>query len=475
MTKLADWEKIIRFGVINYNGPHELNFEKAIAKAAKDPVGLGSTNIWSAAAFGDIISLGQLLAKDPSLAVARGGPYDWMPILYLCHSRIRVPGQDWLASLKLLLENGAEAKESYTVSDTYHFSCLTAVMGEGEAGTKLWPPHPNALELAKTLLERGADPNEGQGLYNTMFSDGTHWLELLTSFGLGPEDPINWDAERPIPILDYLLNYACRMNQIDRAKFLLSQGANPNAIDWYDGEPALKQASTCGNLEIAKLLVEAGAEEFEWVNDKEKFFHAAVTLDKSVVKELETNLGTDTLKTWSTQGETILAKQVELNRIDVVSYLLELGFPTGQSLFDAAWNGHFAMARLLVEQGASVRKRDAGHQVTPIAFANRTGFTDLRDYLLTQDADIFDIISFGSVERLEELIVADPGSIERKFSEYVEDCPELDDITPLTHAVMRGKAEQVDLLMQLGADPHVIHPDGRNLAQIATEFIESQT
>ena len=40
------------------------------------------------------------------------------------------------------------------------------------------PPDRDAVAVARLLLAHGADPNDAQGLYNTMFTPGNEWLEF---------------------------------------------------------------------------------------------------------------------------------------------------------------------------------------------------------------------------------------------------------------------------------------------------------
>ena len=60
------------------------------------------------------------------------------------------------------------------------------------AGPVRQPRHPHSLALARLLLEAGADPNDGQALYNRMFEPGNDHLELLFEFGLGTGDGGPW-------------------------------------------------------------------------------------------------------------------------------------------------------------------------------------------------------------------------------------------------------------------------------------------
>ena len=53
------------------------------------------------------------------------------------------------------------------------------------------PPHAHSWALVTLLLDAGADPNDAQGLYNTMFRPENRWLKLLLERGLTAAARIN--------------------------------------------------------------------------------------------------------------------------------------------------------------------------------------------------------------------------------------------------------------------------------------------
>jgi hypothetical protein len=62
------------------------------------------------------------------------------------------------------------------------FTALTGAFGSGEGDP---PPHPQRMELARLLLERGPEANDSQTLYDRHWDRDDGWLELLFEFGLG--------------------------------------------------------------------------------------------------------------------------------------------------------------------------------------------------------------------------------------------------------------------------------------------------
>uniref|UniRef100_UPI0024542435 hypothetical protein n=1 Tax=Nocardia brasiliensis TaxID=37326 RepID=UPI0024542435 len=152
-------------------------------------------NVYTMAATGSFDALRALLAAQPALARADGGPFDWPPLLYLCYARLAVPGRA-VDAARLLLEHGADPNAGFLWDGLPSpFTTVTGALGGGEEDQ---PRHPQGLALARLLLEAGANANDSQALYNLglggSWSDDTTHLELLLEFGLGAGDGGPWKA-----------------------------------------------------------------------------------------------------------------------------------------------------------------------------------------------------------------------------------------------------------------------------------------
>ena len=100
--------------------------------------------------------------RGPWQAREEGGPYRWEPLLYLTYSRLDAPHQVEIA--RLLLEHGADPNAGYLWQGMPSpFTALTGAFGRGEGDQ---PPHRDRVELARLLLDAGADPNDSQTMYN---------------------------------------------------------------------------------------------------------------------------------------------------------------------------------------------------------------------------------------------------------------------------------------------------------------------
>ena len=141
---------------------------------ARGSATISAVDAWSAAALCDVDAL-RAFAAD---ATRQGGPFDWEPLLYLCYSRVSPAPTEaaTLAAATFLLDHGADPNAGFLWHGlTTPFTALTGAFGGGEQDQ---PPHPHAPVLARLLLERGADPNDAQALYNRMFGPSNDHLAL---------------------------------------------------------------------------------------------------------------------------------------------------------------------------------------------------------------------------------------------------------------------------------------------------------
>jgi hypothetical protein len=103
------------------------------------------------------------------------------------------------------------------------------VLGGGE---RAQPGHPHAIPFARLLLAAGADPDDGQALYDRMFGTRDDHLELLFEFGLGQGPGGPWhrlpgdQLESPRVMLRNLLARAVTHDQRERVARLARNGVD---------------------------------------------------------------------------------------------------------------------------------------------------------------------------------------------------------------------------------------------------------
>jgi len=158
--------ELLRLACLTYGADDVARHVRARELLAAHP-GVARASIHTMAAVGDVAATRALLAADPSQARLEGGPFAWEPLLYLTYSRLDSPRlrHSTLDVARLLLGRGADPDAGYLWEGlTSPFTALTGAFGGGEDAVNQ-PPHQHAMELARLLLEAGADPNDSQALY----------------------------------------------------------------------------------------------------------------------------------------------------------------------------------------------------------------------------------------------------------------------------------------------------------------------
>jgi len=380
---------------------------------------IATSGIHAAVVCGEVEHVHALLAADPALIASPGGPQRFEPLLFACYGRLpdARAKERGLEMARLLLDAGADPNAHFVSQDEWRlrFSALTGVMGQGEMGQ---PEHPQAFALASLLLERGADPNDGQGLYDThLVGDDTRWLELLFRYGLGPEDPIRWHADpadasrsgadRCPAILDYLVSGAAGNGHLRRLALLLEHGADPDARSIYDGKTCYQRALLHGDREGVELLLRYGATATE-LEGPDAFVAAVRAGDREraarcLREHPEYRQIGDPLCEAAQRGETA-----------VVRSLLELGVdPNAPSRHGhrALHNAceHAEIARLLLQHGADARARAFGG--TACDWAWHAGNAAMARFHAERSRSLLDAARSGHLALARELLAEDPACV----------------------------------------------------------------
>lgn len=265
-------DDFLRLACLDYGDDDARRHETARQLLVEHPE-LSSASIHTAAAVGDVAAAKQLLDADPALVEREGGPYRWVPLLYAAYSRLdsTAPGHSTLDVARLLLDHGADPNAGYLWDGLPSpFTALTGAFGRGEQNA---PPHQYRDELARLLLDRGADPNDSQTMYNlgpgcSPVADGSH-LEILFAYGLGRGDGGPW-RERlgpamlsPEELVHEELMYAAKTGLPERAAIVIEHGVDVDRRSTghplFGGATAMETAVAMGNEEVVRVLEEAGA------------------------------------------------------------------------------------------------------------------------------------------------------------------------------------------------------------------------
>lgn len=467
-----DAGRFLRLACITYfDGDHPSRRVRARQLLAEKPH-LAKANLYTAAAVGDVAAVANFLAKGADVH-AKGGPFDWEPLLYAAYSRLdsEAEGHSTLEAARLLIGHGADPNAGFLWEGGYLFTALTGVLGLGEDDVfrgegPLWqPPHQHWVEFARLLLEAGADPNDNQGLYNRMqYPDDEH-LKLLFEYGLGKDRGGPW-FERffrqwphrsmprsPSDVLAYQLRWAAGSGYFDRVRLLVENGVDVNAA--HGGVTPYAAAVSHGHQEIADYLVAKGAPRVAIrLGTAEQLSVACYRDDADRVREL---VASDPSLLDDAGG--LLTAVAEAGCVASVRVLAELGVDVNgkagreSPLHCAARAGQLEAVKLLVELGADVHARDECWNSPPLGFANYKDQRKVVEYLL-QFATICEAVEVGGLDRVRTLLRENPECVNVR-----------DDVgrTPLHYPYRntRHGEEVVELLIAHGADVNARDQEGR--------------
>jgi ankyrin repeat protein len=343
---------------------------------------LERAGVWVALVLGDTAAVKSVLEEDGGFATRRGGPDDYEPLIYVCFSRFANRTSERAGALvetaRLLLQHGANASASFTPSDLPDnpLSCLYAAAGLN-----------NNPQLAQLLLEAGANPNDNESLYHSTEHADHECTKLLLKYGakvpgsnalnhmLDREDPegvrLLLDGGANLGDLNHRgetsLHWAIyRRRSLAIVEMLLDRGA-PLDVRRGDGRTAYALAMQSGQKETAALLRSRGANtelgEIDalvatWVDGDENVRRTASDAIRESMRAPE--------------NAKLLPDLAQNHATESVRALLNAGVPIDArgdmgetALHWACWKGYADLAKLLVEQGASLTAEDSQYNGTP--------------------------------------------------------------------------------------------------------------
>jgi ankyrin repeat protein len=411
----------LRFACLTYLDWRPAYAGRALQMLAEEP-GLAHASIHVAAAVGDVAALRSQIEYTPASVNASGGPLNWAPLLYACYSRLDATGdRSTLECARLLLAHGADPDAGFLFSGSYAFTALTGAFGRGED----WPnqtPHPQCDDLARVLLEAGADPNDSQALYNRHFKPDDAHLELLFEYGLGQDKGGPWlkrlghENGSPGRILVQQLCWAASRHFPARVRLLVEHGTDVNGRSLRTGRTAYEEALRSGHRDIAEYLAANGANKIELdpletfaltcIAGREDEARRRLTEDPGLLDRLGDKGRVDmlhrALEARSHEGLRLITKL----GVDINGMLGGGGHDRAVLHNASAW-GSLETVKLLIELGADPRLRDLTYHGAAIGWALYGKRPEIIEYLLAF-ADIRDSVRAGGVQRVAALLEADP-------------------------------------------------------------------
>src|SRR5881398_3711538 len=211
---------------------------------------IAAANLHTALVLGDADAVRARLERDPSLATKTGGPRGWEPIHYVCYTAMAhdspLPGRavGLAAIARRLIASGVDPNTRFP---WLHHNVRRPVLWGASRMVR-------ALPLVQTLLDAGADPNDGVTLPLAASAGDIPVLEALRARGANVDQAWATDGATSL----YAILHWTRIPE--GVMWLLEHGADPNAVFAENGETPLHVAARAWDVPLAEAMVAHGAE-----------------------------------------------------------------------------------------------------------------------------------------------------------------------------------------------------------------------
>jgi len=326
-----------------------------------------------------------------------------------------------------------------------------------------WAVERDDLEMADLLIRAGArvDLRTREGvlpLQLAAVNGSAAMIDRLLKAGADPNAPLTASSDTAVMM-------AARTGRADALRVLIEAGADVNARESWGGTTALMWAVSEGHAEAVRTLIAAGAD----VNARSHYVAAA-------------------------NGRGFEGRTPVANRIDPRAEAFASGWLTPLAL--ASREGDVELTRLLLDAGADI-DAIAGDGKTALAVAIFNGNYDVAELLVDRHADVNKADAqrftplFWAVDRRNMetapnfpwMVTADPMPLIRKLldagadpnalvnntprARMREGSPRIVFATALMRAAFAADLELVNLLLERGADPHVLSTDNESMLAAA--------
>jgi ankyrin repeat protein len=442
-----------------------------------------SSDIHTAALLGDHEAVARFLVQDPANATAKGGPRNWDALTHLCFSKFlrldpaRTEG--FLKAATALLDAGANPNTGFFEGNHQpkpEWECALY----GAAGVAHHP------ELTKLLLDRGADPNDGEVAYHSPETLDNRTMHVLVESGRLTQDTIglmlarkfNWHDDEGVHWLlehgadpNWLLwgsrplHWALRQGTpIHYFEWLLDHGADPLLPD-KNGTVPVGYAARHGRADVLELFEKCGV--VIALEGDDAFLAACARASQSEARKLA-EADPSLVGRMQSQNPGLLVDFAGAGNTAAVRLMLDLGFDARMARTRPHWvagetalhvavaQGRQPVAELLIERGAPLEaKRQGGATPLRVAFLcleQQSEWTPNEYTLPIAEA----LIKAGASVEGAGLTLAAAVCLARSddIARLAKNASAEEKQRALAAAAYNGRLDAIDAALALGADPN---------------------
>jgi ankyrin repeat protein len=371
--------------------------ERADAILAAHPE-IAASDIYMAAILADDAAVRRFLETDPASATAKGGPRGWDALTYLCFSKyLRLDparSEAFVRAATALLDAGADPNTGFYDPNHGPQPTIESVL-YGAAGVAHHP------EMTRLLLERGADPNDGEVAYHTPETLDSRAMKVLVESGKLTPESMMWLLTRKLNWHDYdgfawLLDHGVDANfqapwgnrplhqalqdgvPISYFELFLDHGADP-ALPGREGKSSFALAARMARADVLDLFKKRGFSAD--LRGDDAFLAACARGDAATARRLVA-ADPELIQRIQAQNEALLIDFAGTDNTAALALILDLGFDVRvarktpdwlvgvTALHVAAGRGLLANAKLLIERGAPLEAKNT-RGCTPLGVAVR--------------------------------------------------------------------------------------------------------
>lgn len=219
--------------------------DSAHAILAKNPE-IATQSVYTAAVLGNDWVVMQFLQVNPASATSKGGPYGWDALTHLCFSRYlrleKSRSAGFIGAATALLDSGANPNTGFYSAEHEPSPVFESAI-YGAAGVA------RHAGLTKLLLDRGADPNDGETEYHAPEWFDNEPMQVIVRSGRLKAIGLTTMLLRKLDWTDY-----------DGVVWLLEHGADANAIGYWGRGPLDHALGRDSDMRFFDVLLDYGAD-----------------------------------------------------------------------------------------------------------------------------------------------------------------------------------------------------------------------